>query len=131
MEHGEHRLNMELDLQSLFGLHVHSCTHLLRSRTPSPPRIWAHIRGRWWSAKIDDISLCPPDEKDTILVQFEYTCRPTCIFYTERRKSKRVGMGCHCRRGEMDPKGTTTKKSGPPSNICTLSTRTQHYADVG
>jgi hypothetical protein len=24
-----HRLNMELDLQSLFGLHVHSCTHWL------------------------------------------------------------------------------------------------------
>jgi len=23
----KHRLNMELDLQSLFGLHVHSCTH--------------------------------------------------------------------------------------------------------
>jgi hypothetical protein len=22
-----HKLNMELDLQSLFGLHVHSCTH--------------------------------------------------------------------------------------------------------
>ncbi len=29
---GRHRLNMELDLQSLFGLHVHS---------------WAHIRGRY------------------------------------------------------------------------------------
>jgi hypothetical protein len=24
-----HRLNMELDLQSLFGLHVHSCSHWL------------------------------------------------------------------------------------------------------
>jgi len=44
-------LNMKLDLQSLFGLRVHSCTHWLR------PRIWAHIRGRYWSAKIDDISL--------------------------------------------------------------------------
>jgi hypothetical protein len=50
------RLNMELDLQSLFGLDVHSCTHWLRHRTP-PPRIWAHIRGRYWSAKIDYISL--------------------------------------------------------------------------
>jgi hypothetical protein len=36
-----HRLNMELDLQSLFGLHVHSCTHWLR-----PCCIWAHKRGR-------------------------------------------------------------------------------------
>ncbi len=27
---------------------------------PPPPRIWAHIRGRYyWSAKIDDISLWP------------------------------------------------------------------------
>ncbi len=32
-----HRLNMELDLQSLFGLHVHSCTHLLRPRNSPPP----------------------------------------------------------------------------------------------
>jgi hypothetical protein len=29
-ESGRHRLNMELDLKSLFGLHVHSCTHWLR-----------------------------------------------------------------------------------------------------
>jgi hypothetical protein len=27
---------MELDLQSLFGLHVHSCTHWLRPRNPHP-----------------------------------------------------------------------------------------------
>ncbi len=49
-----HRLNMELDLQSFFGLHVHS-----KAETPQtpPPRIWAQIRGRYWSAKIDDISL--------------------------------------------------------------------------
>ncbi len=43
-----HRLNMELDLQSFFGLHVYSCTHWLRPR--KPPRIWAQIRGRYWSA---------------------------------------------------------------------------------
>ncbi len=33
----DHRLNMELDRQSLFGLHVHSCTHWLRARHPPPP----------------------------------------------------------------------------------------------
>ncbi len=49
-----HLLNIELDRQSLFGLHVHSCSHWLR------PRIWAHIRGRYWSAKIDGNSLWPP-----------------------------------------------------------------------
>jgi hypothetical protein len=31
-----HRLNMELDLQSLFGLLVHSCTHWLRPATILP-----------------------------------------------------------------------------------------------
>ncbi len=52
----KHRLNVELDLQSLSGL-------WLRPRTPPPPipRILAHIRGRDWPAKIDDISLsCDP-----------------------------------------------------------------------
>ncbi len=49
----KHRLNMELDLQSLFGL-------LCACNWPPSPRIWAHIRWRWWSAKIDDISLWPP-----------------------------------------------------------------------
>ncbi len=52
-----HRSNMELDLQSFFGL---LCTTVLIGRdpaTPPPPlRIWAHIRVRYWSAKIDDIS---------------------------------------------------------------------------
>ncbi len=44
-----HRLNMEVDLQSLFGLHVtwcalHSCTHWLRPRnSPPSPRIWIRI----------------------------------------------------------------------------------------
>jgi hypothetical protein len=44
----EHRLNMVLDLQSLFEHYVRSCTHA--------PRILAHIRGRYcyWSAKTDD-----------------------------------------------------------------------------
>jgi hypothetical protein len=42
---------MELDLQSLFGLQVHSSTQCLRPATP-PPRIWAHIRRRYWSAKM-------------------------------------------------------------------------------
>ncbi len=42
-----HSLNMELDLQSIFGLHVHSCTHWLLPRNPPSLRIWAHIRGRY------------------------------------------------------------------------------------
>jgi hypothetical protein len=53
-----HRLNMEVDLQSLFGLLVTWCAHLtligwdLASTLPIPPH-W----GLYWSVKIDDISL--------------------------------------------------------------------------
>ncbi len=36
---------------------VHSCTHWLRPRNSLLPRIVAHIRGRYWSVKIDDISV--------------------------------------------------------------------------
>jgi hypothetical protein len=35
--HFNHMLYMEVDLQSLFGLHVHSRTHWLRPRNPPPP----------------------------------------------------------------------------------------------
>ncbi len=57
---------MELDLQSLFGLHLWSCTVLIAwdpAIPPPPPpssRIWVHIQGHYWSAKIDDVSLWPP-----------------------------------------------------------------------
>jgi hypothetical protein len=52
---------MELDLQSLFGL---LCTVVRYSlaeipQLPPSPHIWAHVRGRYWSAKIDDISCNP------------------------------------------------------------------------
>jgi hypothetical protein len=50
-------LYMELDLQSLFKHHVHSCTHW---QPPPPPRIWAQVLGCYWSGKIDDISFWPP-----------------------------------------------------------------------
>ncbi len=37
------------------------CTTVLMGWDPAtpPPRIWTHIRGRYWSAKIDDISWWP------------------------------------------------------------------------
>ncbi len=40
----DHRLNMELDLQSLFELHVHSCTHWLRPRKSLPPHLGSYTR---------------------------------------------------------------------------------------
>ncbi len=49
---------MELDLQVLFGI---LCTAVLIGGDPTIPpplpRIWAHVRGRYWSAKLDGISL--------------------------------------------------------------------------
>jgi hypothetical protein len=53
-----HRLNMELDLQSLFGLHVHSCTHWLRPPQLPPSHAFGLIyEGAIGKAKIDEISL--------------------------------------------------------------------------
>jgi hypothetical protein len=49
---------MELDLQSLFWLHVHSHTHWLRPRNPPPLPFPAF--GLLYEGKIADISLGPP-----------------------------------------------------------------------
>ncbi len=66
----EYRLNMEVDLQSLFGLHIPWCAQLYSlaetPQLPSSPRIRTRIRGRYWSAKIDDISLQPPERDQPI-----------------------------------------------------------------
>jgi hypothetical protein len=43
-ESTEHRQKMELDLQSLFGLLVHRCTHWLRPRNPPPPHLGSYTR---------------------------------------------------------------------------------------
>ena len=53
-----HRLNMEEDLQSLFGLlHVHSCILISwdPATPPLPPHLDSYTRD-YWSAKIDDIA---------------------------------------------------------------------------
>ncbi len=51
---GHHRWNMEVDLQSLFVLHVTWCAQLYslaETRQPPPiPPHWTRIRGRYWSA---------------------------------------------------------------------------------
>jgi hypothetical protein len=53
----QHRLNIELDIRSLFGLlYTAACRHWLRPRNSPPPhpRIWAHIRGCYWSMVSQD-----------------------------------------------------------------------------
>jgi hypothetical protein len=49
---------MELDPKFFWGS---MCTAVLIGPAipPISPRIWAHIQGRYWSAKIDEISLSP------------------------------------------------------------------------
>jgi hypothetical protein len=49
------RLNMEIDLQSLVGLHVYSLAET--PQLPPPLAFGLIYPGRYWSAKIDDISL--------------------------------------------------------------------------
>ncbi len=55
---------MEVDLQSLFGLHVTWCDQLHSlaetPQLPPPPVFGLALRWRYWSAKIDDISLWLP-----------------------------------------------------------------------
>ncbi len=52
---------MELDFKVHLGSltrDVHSTSHWLRPRNPSPPPAFGLIyEGRYWSVKIDDISL--------------------------------------------------------------------------
>ncbi len=78
-----HRLKMELDLHSLFGL---LCTNVLICWDPQPPpptpRIWAHIRGRCWSAKID-ISFNLPDQYTEYIEE-----RPPPPFSCEHKAKK-------------------------------------------
>ncbi len=60
-----HRLNMELDLQSLFGLHVLHLYSLAETPQTLPPPfglIYVQYKGRYWSAKTThDIYFWPHD----------------------------------------------------------------------
>jgi hypothetical protein len=64
------------------------CTAVLISWVPAgrnPPspstRIWAHMRGRYWSAKIDDISLWPPVSNCKILYDTRCKWENTTTLY--------------------------------------------------
>ncbi len=58
----QHKLNMELDLRSLFGLLCRVQLYSLAETSQLLPssRIWAHIRECYWSAKIDDSIFVTP-----------------------------------------------------------------------
>ena len=75
---------MELDLRSLFGL---LCTAVLIGIVLLPPfpRIWARIRGRYWSAKIDDISLLPPGYWSEMILSYQLKLLEIHIVETESK----------------------------------------------
>jgi hypothetical protein len=50
---------MESDLQTLFGLHVHSCTHWLRPHNPPPPPFGLIYEGAIGQPR-KTTSLCDP-----------------------------------------------------------------------
>ncbi len=101
-----HGLNMELDLQSLFGLHVHSCTHWLRSRIPHSHRIWTHRRLRYWSAKIErrhhfmtSGGQISTKHLKTSIRPFFATCRlPQYPEFWRCYRPRHTFLGPHCKR---------------------------------
>jgi hypothetical protein len=83
-----HRLNMEVALQSLFGL---LCTAVLTPQLPPSPRIWAHIRGRYWSAKMDTTSLCNPPGLTCCCCSCEYLAKaPQHNIGAQREEEKTI-----------------------------------------
>jgi hypothetical protein len=68
---------MELELQSFFGLYVHSCTHWLRTRNPAPlsPHLGSYTRAQLVSQ--DRLHLfCDP-----LFVYFMYLRAIFCTFH--------------------------------------------------
>ncbi len=63
---------------------------------PTSPRIWAQIQGRFWSAKIDDISLWPPGGDMRTGKASQGSSNKSspgsscCIFPTARRQLRRI-----------------------------------------
>ncbi len=58
------------------------CTAVLIGWNPQHhPRIWAHIRGHYWSAKIDNISLWHPDKNLRVAIYSNNTRTYTIHLY--------------------------------------------------
>ncbi len=73
-----HRLNMALDLQSLFGLHVHSCTHWLRPRNPPPsPHLGSYTRALLVSQDRRHLFVTPLREAVSRRLEIYYTVSST------------------------------------------------------
>ncbi len=65
--------------------------------TSAHPRVWAHIRGRYWSAKVGDISLWP--------LRSAYVCVASSCECCENRKTDMSGKKYHVLVTWTSPKG--------------------------
>jgi hypothetical protein len=73
------------------------CTAVLETFQPSPsPRIWAHIRWRYWSSKVDDISRTSHNRNhDSVPCYQEHRNSNQCLYHDQKtvtylKKLKRV-----------------------------------------
>ncbi len=85
---------MELDPQSLFGLLYKAVPVGWGPLFPPHPRVWAHIRGRYWSAKIDN-SLWPPGGSETRIGEWLIDYCFLLLGRDHAGESEGVGPGVH------------------------------------
>ncbi len=84
-EKQKHKLNVELDLQKFFWAPCAQLYSLAEIPNPHPfPRIWAHIRGRYWPRKTT--SLCYPLSRTDYFFGFSFWCSIVCIAKTQYPK---------------------------------------------
>jgi hypothetical protein len=100
------------------------CTAVLIGWDPAPPPspcFWAQIRGRYWSAKIDDISLWPPGHNLLFLSFFDQGRKWTCTACPDSVAKLRVsGNSSGCTATAVPFKYSFSGKSAASAPISTL-----------
>ncbi len=121
-EDKNHMLNMELDVQSLFGHHVHSCTHWLRHAThPPPPHLGSNTRALLVSKK-DEISLWPSDKNPRnsckLKGQISWYCPcKSCVFlFSLGTEMFAPGLGRDAINNDEDVNAATDSHGQDPQN---------------
>ncbi len=119
---------MEVDLQSLFGLHVTWCAQLYSlaetPQLPPPPAFGLVLRGRYLSAKKDDI-FCKPQLLGVVhLTSHTQPGWENSILMTERTRGSR-GLSSSLYNGSLDPSPGFSQFC--PRKICSSGMRSFKY----